>query len=459
MRYVKSQNLRYVQSQLQKYNITAIILAGGKSSRMGFNKEELELNGERLIFKQIELLEPIFKEIIVISPNKHLYKDKNVKVYKDILDSKGPLTGLHSGLTYSNTDYNFVIACDMPHIDQAFIFRQIEKLDNLDAYIIKNKEFYEPFHGFYNKRLVNNIEDYLRKDQSFQRFIDTISKDVSTYEQSIFTNINTPDDLHLTTTQNKNYQSFEIEKHNDASVKNTVDNIINEFPITLYLNNEKYVTLLITPNHIKQLIIGYLRSEKIIETLDDIKDITIDTNNNKAFVNLTKELDLSTHNKDLLLTSGCGVGTKFHEDLDQVITDSVSSNFTISKEDIYNASKTLNNRSGLFKLTGGVHSALFIYCKEEIYVEDIGRHNAIDKVVGYITIDNIETKNSYIFASGRISSDMLIKCAVSNIPIVISRSAPTSLAVNLANKYGITLIGFARGQKFNVYTHSFRIKR
>lgn len=443
----------------EKHNINAIILAGGKSKRMGFNKELITLHDKRLIDTQIETLKKVFKTIYVVSPNKHLYKDKDVVVIEDILESKGPLTGLHTGLYHSDTTYNYLIACDMPHIDLNFINHQIAKLEDKEAYVVKST-YYEPFHGFYNKSLVNKIETFFQTSQKFQVFIDTINVDISTnINPFIFYNINTPLDLYRLEKDEETYKEFQIEKHKDETVKIVSDAVIDEYPITLFINNEKYVTLLVTPKHIEELIVGYLRSEKIIDQYSDIKELNIQKSDHRVEVSLYNNLELETINKDKLLTSGCGVGTRFHEDIEQIITQTIESEYSITYDEILDASKELNNKSGLFKLTGGVHSALFITKGIHYYFEDIGRHNTIDKVVGYITINECQTNDSYIFASGRISSDMLIKCAVIGIPIVISRSAPTSLAVNLAEKYGITLIGFARGNTFNVYTHSFRIRR
>jgi len=175
-------------------------------------------------------------------------------------------------------------------------------------------------------------------------------------------------------------------------------------------------------------------------------------------VRIVGEIDDTDQSKDRLLTSGCGVGTRFHEELDSLMVEAVQSDYSITHEDIVNASRDLNNESGLFRLTGGVHSCLFINKFYQYYVEDIGRHNAVDKVVGHVLIEDIDPAHSYIISSGRISSDMLIKCAVSQIPIVMSRSAPTSLAVTLARKLGITLIGFVRGNKFNIYSNAHRVR-
>lgn len=443
----------------EKHNINAIILAGGQSKRMGFNKETIKIHDIPLIETQISYLQQFFKTIIVVSPNKNFYQNLNVTVVNDILPSQGPLSGLHSGLSHSDTLYNYVIACDMPYYDKTFITNQIKKLSTKDAYIVKDK-YYEPFHGFYSKNIIEKIEHFLKSNHKFQDFLDTLDLDITnTFETNIFYNINTPLDLYKLENDDSSFMEYIIVKHNQTGFKELTDAVVNEYPITLYINQEKYVTLLITPSYIEELIIGYLRSEKIIDQYSDIKEFKIDLKQNKVHITIDKEINYDELNKDKLLTSGCGVGTKFHDDIEQIITDTIDSDFVITYSKVLDTSIALNNRSGLFKVTGGVHSALYTYNNQDIYFEDIGRHNAIDKVVGFITKENIQTKESYIFASGRISSDMLLKCAVVGIPIVISRSAPTSLAVELADKYGITLIGFARGDKLNIYTHPFRIRR
>jgi len=119
----------------------------------------------------------------------------------------------------------------------------------------------------------------------------------------------------------------------------------------------------------------------------------------------------------------------------------------------------MQRESELYRATGGVHSAAL--CDNRallIFSEDIGRHNAIDKIFGKCLIEGIQTDNRVIITSGRISSEILLKIAKRNIPIIVSRSAPTSLAVKLANKLGITLIGFARGKRINIYTNDWRVQ-
>lgn len=445
-----------------KYHITGVILAGGKSTRMGFNKELITLHNKPVIHTLINTFNKMFDEVLVVSNHPSLYSDKPVTVVQDILDSKGPLIGLHTALSYANNDYVYIIACDMPSIDEEYINDTVHNIKDHSAYLYHDGTFFEPFHGFYHKKLVKPIEEFIIKSTTFTEFIMSIDAyaitDITKYNPEMFFNINTPNDLYHLEHKNDAYSDFKIKKVTDVKTKNINDYVIDEYPLIVYVNKVKYVTLLTTPKHIEELVVGYLKSEKIIEAYDDIMGLIIYEDDNKVDVIIEKEIDFESLGKDKLLVSGCGVGTKFHEALDDIIINSVDSDYTITKEDIFNAGTTLNNQSGLFKLTGGVHSCLLVDNNKNIYFEDIGRHNAVDKVIGHILINQLDPSNSYIFSSGRISSDMLLKCALSNIPIVISRSAPTSLAVSLAEKYGITLIGFARGTKFNIYTHSHRIK-
>ena len=431
---------------------------------MGFNKEEILINNEYLVHKQIKILKEIFEEVIVVTKNNDFYKDLDVITVQDILDYNSPLVGLHSGLSHSSNEYNLLIACDMPNISKEYILSVVSQVKASKVYVSKKNEFYEPFYGIYSKDLIEKIEKFIINSRKFQDFIDSskyeiLNNDKRFDDLDLFRNLNTPLDIYQLENKDNTFTEFSIEKHNDIKIKKTNDYIINEYPITVFVNDIKYVTLLITPKHIKELIFGYLKSEQVINTYQDIKDYTIDKDNNRASISLNYDVDFSSINKDKVLTSGCGVGTKFHEDIDNVILDSITSDFTVSYSEILEASHELNNKSGLFKLTGGVHSCLYFYDSKNVYFEDIGRHNAVDKVVGFVLLHEINTTNSFMISSGRISSDMLLKCAVSNIPIVLSRSAPTSLAVELADKFGITLIGFVRGTKFNVYTHKYRVRR
>jgi FdhD protein len=129
----------------------------------------------------------------------------------------------------------------------------------------------------------------------------------------------------------------------------------------------------------------------------------------------------------------------------------------IEVDDIFNGVRSISN-SNLHKITGGVHTVGLFNKKEAICIsEDIGRHNALDKVIGYGLIKNIDFKDAFLVCTGRISSEMTLKSSVANIPIIASKSATTSLAIEIAEKTGLTIISFVRGKKMNVYTNVERI--
>lgn len=182
---------------------TVAILAGGKSSRMGFDKQLIELNGENIVKRNTDKLISIFDEIIVVTNNQDFYKDKKyIKTIKDIIFQKGPLSGIHSALKISKSQYVYFLACDMPEIDLRFIEFMKSKIKNNDIEIcipsIKGKV--EPFNGFYSKKLITRIEKLLESDILAIRELIVRSKhliiDVEKQtDNNIFLNLNTQEDL------------------------------------------------------------------------------------------------------------------------------------------------------------------------------------------------------------------------------------------------------------------------
>ena len=237
------------------------------------------------------------------------------------------------------------------------------------------------------------------------------------------------------------------------------DLVIKEFPLTIFLNDEELVSLLCTPESLKNLAVGFLYSEGILQSKEEIKRIALDeekgivwveTKGNKDFV---KKLMFKR-----LITSGCGKGATFYSVADNMGSQKVTSQIKLSSQEVLGLMKNMQRQSQLFRVTGGVHSAgLCDNANILIFGEDIGRHNAIDKIFGKCLLQAIKTDDRIIITRGRISSEILLKIAKRNIPIIISRSTPTDLAVRLANKLGITLIGFARGRRINIYTDDWRV--
>jgi len=253
-----------------------------------------------------------------------------------------------------------------------------------------------------------------------------------------------------------NTERLSVWQVSERGKSNTVDVVVKEFPLTITLNNREVVTLLCSPTNLDYLAVGFLFSEGLITGKGDIKKIIVDQQTGVVQVETGKDSGFVSQPLDKrLVTSGGGRGASFYHAHDQA---KVESDIEISASQVFALVDEFVQRSEVFKVTGGVHSAAL--CDTEsilVFSEDIGRHNAIDKVFGECMLKDIPTAGRLIITSGRVSSEILLKVARRNIPLLISKSAPTNLGVRLADDLGVTLVGFARGRKMNIYANEWRI--
>lgn len=237
------------------------------------------------------------------------------------------------------------------------------------------------------------------------------------------------------------------------------DKVVREYPVTIYLNGGELVTLLCTPEKLDYLALGFMRSEGFIEGKADVKDIRADYEKGLVYMETRekKELAGKLYGRRTV-TSGCGKGTTFFSAWDSLRSKPVTGDFKITCTQVLDLMRQMQERARVFRETGGVHSAAL--CDREkvlFFCEDIGRHNAIDKIVGESIWNESDLKDRILVSSGRLSSEMMLKAAKLEVPIVVSRSAPTTLGLEIAEKMSITVIGFVRGQRLNIYTSPERI--
>jgi len=238
------------------------------------------------------------------------------------------------------------------------------------------------------------------------------------------------------------------------------DLITVEAPVTIYLNGTELVTLLCTPEKIDRLALGFLRSEGLITSFGDLASIRVKEKEGLVDVNLKNETGLAEklYGKRTV-TSGCGKGTVFFNVLDSLRSSPLTGKLKINAGRVLALMESLQQRAELFKSTGGVHSAALADREQILYFyEDIGRHNAIDKIIGECLMAGIPTGDKIIISSGRLSSEILLKAAKLEIQMLISRAAPTSLCIELAESLNVTLVGFVRGKRLNIYSHQWRIE-
>lgn len=251
-------------------------------------------------------------------------------------------------------------------------------------------------------------------------------------------------------------KEIKIKKISNELCEDTLDSVVSEMPLKIYINYELYTVLMCTPKDLKELTIGYLYSEGIITSTADIVSIE-EKFEDRVCVVLKEEIKVN-FDSIKAKASGCGNASTQIEYLELGLNSVNRSNYKISYKSIIKLMKEFNKSSELFKQTGGVHSCAL--CSDEkivIFTEDIGRHNALDKVIGSALVNNIAMNNKFLLTTGRISSDIIVKAIKAGIPIVTSHSAPTDLALNIAETSGVTVLGFVRGLRMNLYTSTERI--
>jgi len=230
-------------------------------------------------------------------------------------------------------------------------------------------------------------------------------------------------------------------------VEEVTAEVVREQPLTVSVNGERFLTLLCSPMKLEALVIGYLWMEKIIQSLDDVVSVTVSPVDGRADVTLRSPVELPT---ERILTSGCGGGITFR--IDHRLFPRLSSRVRVTPSALSERMKDLFSAAVHYKESRGIHGAAL--ADEErllVMAEDVGRHNAVDKVKGEALLQGIPTEDRILLSTGRVSSEMLLKAARMGVPIVASRTSPTEMAVALAEQLNVTVCGYVRPESLNVY--------
>ncbi len=227
-----------------------------------------------------------------------------------------------------------------------------------------------------------------------------------------------------------------------------------EIPVSLYVNGLEFMTFMCTPLQQQALAVGFLANEGLIDNLEEVKVARPCKSGNCIDVWLSHAVTRPSHT---IITSGCGSGVTF-DDLSRKI-DPLPGQIQVTPQQIYDLMRQLHQAEQLYQSVRGIHtSALSDGQRLLLVAEDVGQHNTLDKVRGMAMYQGIETQARILLCSGRISSEMLNKAASMGVLVVVSRTSPTSLSLDLARAWGITLIGYAREDRMNVYTGAERLQ-
>jgi FdhD protein len=246
------------------------------------------------------------------------------------------------------------------------------------------------------------------------------------------------------------YERYEFQKweHHDAET-------IVETPVSLTVNGSVWLSFMCTPVNLEAMSVGFLYNEGVIEAMEDVADVRVCEHGDNVDVWLNHPAEQPTSWRR---TSGCTGGVTAVDLLAKPNVSFEENRFKVGPEAVGRLVEMLFDSQALYRETGGVHtSALSDGEKVLLSAEDIGRHNTLDKIAGLCLMNNIWPETSILITTGRISSEMLQKAARLQAPILISRTSPSSLSIEMAERYGITLIGYARRNRFNVYSNGQRV--
>ena len=262
-------------------------------------------------------------------------------------------------------------------------------------------------------------------------------------------------------------QEIQISQINvqDQKVEQKKDFVAEETPLHIFLNQTHYVTILCSPNQLKELAIGHLLSEGVLKSTNEIREIRLERGG-KCRVRLSPDIDAEKRISisqpfTRLIVSACGSPDYWplSKLIDRISLVKLNLGLTVEARIISESVKRLNTLAQRFRKTGGVHAAALYFTSGELVAlsEDVGRHNAVDKVIGVGTAKKLDFENLFLALSGRLTGDIVLKAARMRIPIVASMAAAVNSGVEAAQLAGITLVGFVRGKRMNVYTYPERI--
>jgi len=237
--------------------------------------------------------------------------------------------------------------------------------------------------------------------------------------------------------------------------------IAGEHPLTLYLDKRELVTLMTLGHAPEALAIGFLRNQRIVDSLDDIEAVQVDWETDSAAVTTTRKVDIDKKTGRKTVTTGCGQGTVYGDLMEEIDSVKLSGNVALGDAELFALLEKVRRHETIYKQAGAVHGCALANLQGEIlmFVEDVGRHNAVDAIAGFMWLDAIDGSDKVFYTTGRLTSEMVIKCAQMRIPFLVSRSGLTKMGHDIAQRVGLTMIGRASGRHYLAFTGKHRLKR
>lgn len=446
----------------------AALLAGGRSSRLGRDKAFLEWRGQPLYVAQLRKLASLGPERLWLStrPEQPFPEVlEGVTRVVDVVADLGPLGGLQSVLAASEADFLLVLAVDLPKMESEFLARLLVSGGGAAP---RTERGWEPLAALYPRaEFLGLVDEFLEAGKRrLQDLLDEAAArgwinafPLQDGDLPLFANLNTADDL-AALEEGVHDEAVAISRYrSEGGFVRTIDRIAAEEPLAIRVNGASVAVTMRTPGHDDELATGFLFTESVIRSAAEIAEIVhcpdVDPEGvgNTLDVRLRGETDLSMLTRHVFTSSSCGVCGKATIEAVFGSFPPVPRRGLPAPDMLLSLPPKLRAAQETFDRTGGLHASALFDSHGTMLVlrEDVGRHNALDKVIGHALRRGMELGETILLVSGRISFELMQKALAARIPVVAGISAPSSLAVKLARESGQGLVGFLRERGFNVY--------
>lgn len=445
---------------------------------MGTNKALLDVGGKGMLGRTADLLRPLVGELFIVADDAAPYAGLELPVIPDVHPGRGAVGGIHAALRHAAHPLVLCVACDMPHIGRGVIELLLAAAHpGDDALLPRIGGRPEPLLAIYGRSARASFEraivaGHLRVVAALEglkvRYVDEPALRAADADLRSFVNVNTREDLAAAraaagggsvSVKHPRARLHAARLWRDGVLSRVEVPVVREIPVNLRLNGRDIITLLASDDALDYLAAGFLKAEGFVSRREDILAIRVDPAGATVDVEATGVDSLA---EKLLerraVTSGCGKGTTFTHALDALQARPAPPGPRASAGQIRRLMHGLLRGSELYREAGGVHSAALATTEEiVIFRDDIGRHNAVDKIHGECFLRDIPVADKILLTTGRISSEILVKAAKLGVAVLVSRSSPTDLALELAGRTGISVVGQVRGGGLTIYSGEERV--
>lgn len=459
------------QISTQRIPVTAAVLAGGRSMRMGVDKTLLPVDGETLLARVVGAVSEVCEHTVVVTNRPEQIAEaglpSDTPVLFDEVPNQGPLGGLVTALREAPDEWVLAVAADIPYLEPEVIRALWAARDGARVVVPVTEAGIEPLLALYHRDCLPAARRVLA---SGRRRLVAMFSELPVAELPLaalraadptlrsLVNVNTPEDL-------ADVRESGSEEHAPEAVQIIVRNgdhhegrMPIERPVTVYMNDVEVATMQATPDDLEELGAGFLVSEGLLTDREALTSVGADYKRGLIYVETSEEVPDELTYRRRYITSGCGKGVTFSSVGHARSLEPVAGGFSVTPEALHGWMRAMNEGATKYRDSGGMQACAFAGGGKVRFVrEDVGRHNAVDKVLGRVWLDRLPTDDATLLTTGRVSYEMAVKAAKAGVPVVASKSAVTDLAADIANSLGICVIGYVRGGAMVVYTHPERV--